>query len=307
MRDFALGILGGCLTHQPGIAKSELYHRRVARRLADIGQARLLVRVARDFEHEPLQRLEALRRDHPLDGVLLHVRNSFTRKASLVTILTAESGIRYYLHPFLFRRWRRDWTKLELADFAGCILLYHRRRTGSSQAVPTPATGPAETPPVAADSSTLAPGATRVAGVALRDLFYLGGVMTGLDSWAVREELRLARELAARCRELALPLWILGPSRRPDDYWLDGLCVKLDQRLRDLAGRLAVPYTGLTATQDEQGERLYCADGFHLNSAGHAYVAAQLELTLSAWLDQFPAPTGGRQLHDAARVSQGVS
>lgn len=110
----------------------------------------------------------------------------------------------------------------------------------------------------------------------------------------MREELRLADALRIRCRDLNLPLWILGPSRRPDDFWLDRLCVRLDRRLRDQARQWAVPYAGIPATHDAQGQRLYCADSFHLNPSGHAYVVSQLESILAAGLRQTPAAAPAR-------------
>jgi lysophospholipase L1-like esterase len=75
-------------------------------------------------------------------------------------------------------------------------------------------------------------------------------------------------------------LLVLGPSRRPDDYWLDRLCVKLDAQLRIATGNLGIPYSDLMAISDEQGEKMYRPDGFHLTSSGHAYVAEQLEPAL---------------------------
>jgi len=90
----------------------------------------------------------------------------------------------------------------------------------------------------------------------------------------------MLEDLHTRCRELGLALLVLGPSRRPDDYWLDRLCVKLDARLRSATEKRGIPYSGLMAISDEQGERMYRPDGFHLTASGHAYVADQLQQAL---------------------------
>jgi lysophospholipase L1-like esterase len=90
----------------------------------------------------------------------------------------------------------------------------------------------------------------------------------------------MLEDLRNRCRELGLPLLVLGPSRRPDDFWLDRLCVKLDKRLRIETWQRGIPYSDLMAISDQQGERMYRPDGFHLTSSGHAYVADQLEQAL---------------------------
>ena len=44
MRDFTLGVIGDCLTHQDGSARSELSHCRLARHLEEVGRVRLCVR-----------------------------------------------------------------------------------------------------------------------------------------------------------------------------------------------------------------------------------------------------------------------
>ena len=292
MRDFALGVLGGCMTHQPNIPKSELYHRRLARRLADGGRARLLIRIARDFEQEYRLRLDNLREEHALDGVLVHVRSVFTRKAPMVTTLVSASGVRYYLHPFLFRPWQSGWAKVENADFAGCRLILHRKRPVAAPAADQPAP-PRAVPgdmPADGDMADIVPGATRVAGIALRDLFYLAGAFTGTQAWAIRDELRMVNEVRARCQELRLPMFVLGPSRRPDNYWLDRLCRKLDTRLSRRLRGWSVPYCSLPEAQDAQGAKLYRPDGFHLTAAGHGYVAERLAGMLEPWLDQQARP-----------------
>jgi len=286
VRDFNLGILGGCLTHQPGIPKSELYHRKVARRLADAGRARLLVHIARDFEQEHCVRLEALRREYTLDAVLVHVRSAFIRKAPLITTQVASSGVRYFLHPFLFRPWQSGWAKVENAQFADCRQLYHRKHPTQSTPIASALTPATETNP-----AEIVPGATRVAGIALRDLFFLGGALAGTEAWAIRDELRMLRELRTRCEELRLPLLVMGPSRRPDNFWLDRLCKRLDSRLQSQLGQWSLPYCNLPDANNANGTRLYYPDGFHFTSAGHDYTAERLATLLEAWLDLAASPS----------------
>jgi hypothetical protein len=275
VRDFNLGIIGGCLTHQRGIAKSELYHQRLAKRLERSEGIRLRVRIARDFKQEHVFRLESLLQEHRLDAVMVHVRSEFSRKAAFVITVHTDGEFRYYLHPFLFRPWRSGWATVENAGFAGCRLILRR---------PSPVTQTTDRDCKSDDDqkdwANIVPGALRVGGVRIRDTFYVGGVLTGLDNWAIRDELRMLEDLHTRCKELGLPLLVLGPSRRPDDCWLDRSCVKLDARLRIATGQRAVPYSDLMAISDGQGGRIYRPDGHHLTVSGHAYVADQLEQDL---------------------------
>jgi hypothetical protein len=276
VRDFILGIIGGCLTHQPGIPKSDLYHQRLAKRLEQANGIRLRVRIARDFTQEHMFRLDSLLKEHRLDAVMVHVRSEFCRKAACVVTVHTEGEFRYYLHPFLFRPWRSGWAAVENAAFAGCPLILRRP---SPVACKTGSESHAENAPQ--DEADIVPGALRIGGIRIRDTFYIGGVLTGLDAWAIRDELRMLEDLHVRCRKLGLPLLVLGPSRRPDDSWLDRLCVKLDARLRAATKKMILPYADLMAVNDAKGVRMYRPDGFHLTASGHAYVAEQLKPALA--------------------------
>ena len=276
MRDFTLGIIGGCLTHQVGVPKSGLYHQRLKHRLSETVRVNLKVRIARDFEKEPVVRLASLVTENSLDAVMLHVRSAFVGKASLITIAPTSAEFRYYLHPFLFRPWHSGWAQVQNSDFAGCVMLGRRKNP-----VTTPSSGGknANSPASVAvrkDWGDTVPGATRIAGVSIRDLFFLGGSLCGLDAWAIRDELRMLEDIRAQCEELELPLFVLGPSRRPDNFWLDRLCKRLDARLREECSKHALPYCDLMRASDERGRRMYRADGFHFTEEGHGYCAEQL-------------------------------
>jgi hypothetical protein len=253
-----------------------LYHQRLKRRLSETVRVNLKVRIARDFEKEPVVRLASLVAENSLDAVMLHVRSAFVGKASLVTIAPTPAEFRYYLHPFLFRPWHSGWAEVQNADFAGCVMLGRRKNP-----VTTPSTGGENANSAGSvaerkDWGDTVPGATRIAGVSIRDLFFLGGSLCGLDSWAIRDELRMLQDVRAQCEELELPLFVLGPSRRPDNFWLDRLCKKLDARLREECSKHALPYCDLMRASDQRGRRMYRADGFHFTEEGHGYCAEQL-------------------------------
>lgn len=285
MRDFNLGIIGGCLTHQVGVPKSELYHQRLKRKLAEDGRANLKVRIARDFEQEHVHRLESQIKEQQLDAVMVHVRSAFVGKAPLVVVSATPSEFRYYLHPYLFRPWRSGWAEVQNSGFAGCMMIGRRKNPVARQLQDVRISSDSSQASEPSDWGDIVPGATRITGVSIRDLFYLGGALCGLDSWAVRDELRMLEDLRERCAQLGLPLFVLGPSRRPDNFWLDRLCKKLDARLREVCAVHSLPYSDLMRVNDDKGERLYRPDGFHLTVEGHAYCAKQLAGIVEAWLD----------------------
>jgi hypothetical protein len=280
VRDFTLGIIGGCLTHQGGIAKSELYHRRLAKHLEESGRARLRVRIARGFDHiEHRARLDELAKEHTLDAVLVHVRNYYLGKSALIVKSLTDDEFRYHLHPFLFKPWKTGWAEIARSNFAGQSVLLRRRNTMRKKgaAAQTGQIVPTEEAP--ADD----PGGRRVLGVSLRDLFYTGGILAGLDHWAVRDELRMLQNVLVRCGELGIPLFVLGPGRRPDDRWLDRMCRKLDRRLHQTLADSSAAYCDLPDMEDEHGEQVYLDDGWHLSPAGHAYVAKRLAPVMERW------------------------
>ena len=270
MREFRLGVIGGCLSHQPGVPPSQLYHRRLARQLRQKGVAQLRVRIARDFEQTHTARLERLLHTARLDAVLVHVRSEFTRKTSLITIQVCPDGIHYYWHPFLLRQRRHGWAELEARQFRGCRQILHRRRPAES-AQPAQPSSPSQSVPKAAPA-----GATRVAGVPIRDAFYAAGRAAGLHRWAIADEVVMLRDLARRCAALQLPLLVMGPSRRPVNGWLDQLCRRCDRELQAELAQWPLAYCSLPDLENRAGEHLYGPDGLHLTAAGHAYVADRL-------------------------------
>ena len=286
MRDFTLGILGGCKTHQSGVPKSERYHERLKRRLAEAGRANLKVRIARNFEQEHVHRLESLLKEHQLDAVMLDIRSGFVGKAPLVVVSATPSEFRYYLHPYLFRPWRSGWAEVQNSDFAGCMMIGRRKNPVLRQKQDAMVSSGSARKSEPTDWADVVPGATRIASVSIRDMFYLGGALCGLDAWAIRDELRMVDDLRMRCSELGLPLFVMGPSRRPDNFWLDRLCKKLDARLRTACSEWAVPYRDLMRVSDAKGARMYRPDGFHLTAEGHEYCAAQLGEMCELWLDE---------------------
>jgi hypothetical protein len=277
MRELNFGIIGGCLSHQRGIAKSELYHYRLAKHLEECGQARLRVRIARGFDDiEHRLRLDGLLKKHPLDAVLVHVRSFHLGKSALIVKSVTEDEFCYIMHPFLFKPWKTGWAEVAKSHFSGQRVFLRRRNSVTNWNDPNVAEERevAETRSEASEVSDL--GARRFLGISLRDCFFAGGVAVGLDSWAVRDEVQMLWDVLRRCQELGLPLVVLGPGRRPDCYWLDRMCQKLDKRLRKLLPARSVPYCSLPDLQDGQGRDLYLADGWHLTPAGHDYVAARL-------------------------------
>jgi hypothetical protein len=78
-----LGIVGGCLSHQPGIPFSGLYHQLLSRRLRDTYGVKLRPVIDRSFDAPLDQRLVALA-EQQADLVLVHVRSVVTLSSTAV-------------------------------------------------------------------------------------------------------------------------------------------------------------------------------------------------------------------------------
>lgn len=268
-----LGIVGGCLTHQPGIPRSLLYHQLLASSLAAQG-IQLRVRISRGFDRDPVDRVAALVEAEKVDAVLLHVRNTFVRKAGILATVARKGVIRYYLHPFLFRPWRLGWSEVEKRDFSGELRIMTRRSPAQGLAVDRSGEGHSER---SSGDGTLPTVSKRFLGLSLRGLIYRAGRLALLDRWMQRDELRLLRQAMEFCQERRLPLLIMGPSHRPDEAYLNRLCIGMDRRLAKCIAPSSASYCSLMTDVPGEPASLYSRDGLHFNRAGHAHVARCLE------------------------------
>jgi hypothetical protein len=268
-----LGIVGGCLTHQPGIPRTLLYHQLLASNLAGQGIG-LRVRISRGFERDPVHRVADLVDGGEVDSVLLHVRNTFVRKAGILATVVHKGVIRYYLHPFLFRPWRLGWSEVENRDFAGELRVMTRLSPLQRREFDPSDESRAET---SSEDTTLPNASKKFLGLSLRALIYRAGRLAMLDRWMQRDELHLLGEVIDFCQERRLPLLIMGPSQRPEESYLNRLCIDMDRRLAKWIVPSTASYCSLMTHVDGGSASLYSRDGLHLNRAGHAHVARCLE------------------------------
>ena len=252
--ELRLGIIGGCLSHQPGIALGQLYHRRLATMLyADTG-ALLRVAIARAWEGSYEERLATLTRRAALDGVLLHLRVTFQRKAGLLAIREVDGKRQYVLHPRLFRRAPAAAPRIAQRDIDQDAELHG-----------TPLWGP------------------RIGGFRLFDLNWVAGSLLGLDRWAIADELQMLERCRQLCVAQGIPLIILGPTPVGNSPWRNRLCGLMNRALRQRMPELGLPLTCIESLTDDAGHPLLKPDSIHLTAYGHAYVADRLRESLTAW------------------------
>jgi hypothetical protein len=268
LRDYHLGIIGGCLSHQSDIALSQLYHRQLATKLLETSGIRLQVHIARDFEQIYSDRLNLLKDVAHLDGILLHLRIIFTRKASILSRHVQNDVETYYLHPFLLRRHQHGWADVETANFKNCLRVTHpkgSKANTSSETMHGPRIG------------------RRVFGFRLRDMNLILGTLLRLDEWAINDEIHMLRGLVQACQARNLPLFVLGPTPFVGSYWVARLIGKMNERLDSFLASMRVPFCPINDLTDEDAQLLLRPDGLHLNEDGHSFVAKRLAATLEPW------------------------
>ena len=185
LREFRLGIIGGCLSHQSDIQHSRLFHRQLDRMLQEGQGIRLKVAITRQFDRDYSERLEALLGESDVDGVMLHMRVVFVAK-SVLLVNRLEDGKRYYrLHPFLFKQYETGWNKRLTSEFARKSLFVSREPSKSTEGDEDPFEHP--TP------------SRKIFGFRLRTLNLLAGTLLGLDNWAMTDEFEMFDRFKDAC------------------------------------------------------------------------------------------------------------
>jgi len=277
-RVFQLGIVGGCMTHQPGIPMNDLYHRQLAAMVEASTGIRIRPRIARAFGFDYAIRLNSLSSRYQLDGVLLHLRVVIMRRSRLVVSLGGDGHQRRSLHPALFNRSHdgEAVAALRAVETAGVANLVR---------------GPDDLAEVATRHDRTLPG-KRFVGLRVRDLNWAAGALVGLDRWAVEDEIRMLEDFVRACAERSLPLFVLGPTPLLGRQWQARAPRMLTGRLGEFADDNGLPVALIEDTHDSAGRPLVKSDGMHLTLEGHHYIATLLyERGMPEWIVSAGRPT----------------
>jgi hypothetical protein len=261
-REFTLGIIGGCMSHQRDVPFNDLYHRRLAAMLLEDPGVRLRVRVARDFTLPYAERLERLLADRSVDGVMVHIRTvTLMAHARFFRRSQTGSGRRFALNPVLLdRRHRRAFSAPEPAaarpkPHGPDAYSFNSGETYSSDAPP--------------------PG-RRIAGLRIRSVNAALGALAGLDRWAVEEEMTRFADLAAACAQRGLPLFVLGPPPSPESRWNARVVRRANNLIRRRLSGTNIGFALLEPGPETADRPFTMRDGVHLTPDGHRFVAERL-------------------------------
>jgi hypothetical protein len=290
--EFDLGIIGGCMSHQRGTPLNALYHRQLAAMLSRDPGVRMRAHIVRGFGLDYASRLDRLLAGPRIDGVLVHVREA-TIVAAARAFVTESMGDRRRrrVNPAMLRRG-------------------HPHVASGPAAVPGPPGKDAREPDAYSDGDDdlqdmPLPG-RRIAGVRLRNVNFMLGVMTGLGGWAIEDELLRFDELARACRERGVPLFVLGPTPVTYSIWARRITRQANGRIRRHLSGIDVPCALVEGTSDAAGRPLTRRDGFHMTIAGHEFIAEQLyEQGVRPWVASILA-TRERPRSDAGTEPWGI-
>jgi len=260
LRPFRLGIIGGCLSHQPGMALNSLYHRQLAAMLRPEG-SNFRVSISRGFELSYRQRLELLLHKQPVDAVLLHLRIVVVNEIALFNSRLEDGRRHYFLNPALSGRNSAELERQIAESQAGIF----RFDEPSPTATPSPLNGFAVPPP-----------AKKVGRLQLRELNLAAGFALGLDRRAIARQLRLFEELRSACAGRNLPMIVLGPTPTTRFRQMTRFWQKYNRALEDYFASSSFRPVLLESTRTDDGQPMLLGDGLHLTHAGHQQVARQL-------------------------------
>lgn len=272
LREFRLGIIGGCLSHQSDIPHTRLFHRQLDRMLQEGQGIRLKVAITRHFDRDYSERLESLLEEADVDGVLLHLRVVFVAK-SVLLVNRLENGKRYYrLHPFLFRRTETGWNRTVSSALSGPSLFASREPPPSADRDEDPFEHP--TP------------SKKIFGFRLRSLNLAAGSLAGLDDWAIADEFAMFEHFMESCKAHGKPFFVLGPTPVATYAGETRLWRKMNRVLARGLPERGAPFCLLESMMDAAGTSILRGDGLHINESGHSLIAEHLYQTMTPWIQQ---------------------
>jgi hypothetical protein len=265
--EFCLGIIGACFTQQKAIPLSKLYHRQLKKMVFEKIGIHCRITVSQEFGLEYHERLSKLLNKTKIDGVLLQLPKMQFQKAGIIVHYFEDEMLYSYIHPFLFRRRKFGWKKVEKTKFNNTIGLGKRK-------IPKAIIDPLELPPQG----------SRIAGFRLRDLNYIIASLLKLDKWAVEDELKMITEFIHIGQENNIPVFIMGPTPYPTSFWRNRICRKINTAFDVKLPSKGVPFSYYDNLTDQQGNLLTTGDGIHLSLQGHNFLARFLSDALCPWI-----------------------
>ena len=270
MDKFCLGIIGRCLSFQPWINISDLYHRRLREMLEKQDKIVMRVSIAPRSDLLPYERMKILYKKKKLNGVLYHMRNIGNQP--FIDFDIDNFGKRkYFINPYIFK-WSKEEIKYKNCDAVQIALSIRKKKDDHDLF---------DIPPQNSDNI----GQRNFLGIPFRKINLLVAKLCGLQKRAMINEYNYLERVRKLCLELNIPLFVLGsiPSieilktRRK-------LFKKMQKYTEKKLSKHEIPSYFFQSIYDEKGRSLYKKDQMHLTLEGHSFLAKELYPIMSIWM-----------------------
>lgn len=270
MDKFCLGIIGRCLSCQPWINTSDLYHRQLRDLLEKNNNIIMRVSIASYSELEPYKRMEILYNKKTLDGVLYFMRSVLNEP-----LLNHLGKYRYSLHPNFFKLIFAKKKIVYSEDINVIKNAFRIRKLKDSHDL--------YDNPISQSSNI--PSQRFIFGISLRQLNFLAGRL--LNPMKIATELYYFERLRKFCLEKKIPLFVIGPITDVKNLINKNslsLLKKMEKKFQKKFKKHQILNYYLYSLTDEMGQTLYKKDQQHFSFNGHAFLARQLYPILSVWM-----------------------
>lgn len=272
MKNFNLGIIGNCLSCQPWINVSDLYHRQLKIKLLQQDNIHLKVHIAGNSNLEPRKRFEELIRKQTLDGILYVLRSAYPKQLIYFhKDLNKKPFITFDFFNYLFFK-----NKIIYSEHPNVIALALKLRKQKDMH-----------DIYLEDSQKDNPPKRKFLGIPLNKMNFLVAKYLGLDSLVINNELEYLLKLYRCCLNKKIPLFVLGPI--PDLKKLKDknnflFLKKMQKKLLSKILKMNIPNYFLSTRFSEEGNAFYKKDLAHLSVEGHAFLAKELYPIICPWM-----------------------
>jgi hypothetical protein len=266
MNKFNLTIIGRCLSCQPWINPSDLYHRKLKILLKEKNNINLKVQIASNSDLEPHIRLKNLYKKTKIDGVLYHFK-LIEPQPILYSKKDSFGKHTYKLHPNFFNRFLKDKMIYSACEAIDIKNHWWKKEDEHENFIP--------------------PLKRKLFNICLNDINIFIANFFKISNLEIASELYFFEKLHKECLNLKIPLFVLGPIPSIEIYNKKRNFLFFDKFKKNIQKQLFknnISNFFFNSPYNERGESLYKKDKYHLNFKGHNVLANKLYPTFSSWI-----------------------
>jgi hypothetical protein len=270
MKKFNLGIIGRCLSCQPWINPSDLYHRQLKRKLLEKDNIIMKIIIASNSQLEPQIRLKNLYKKKQINAVLYSIR-LIEHQPILFSNKDKFGKYTYKLHPNFYKRFLLK-NKISYNGIKAIDVNNHWWKEEDEH------------------ENFLEIPKRKLFNIPLHNINLFIAKLCNINSLEIAKELYFFEKLYKECLNFKIPLFILGPISSIEIYNNKSKFIffkKYQKAIQKQVLKYKVPnffFNSYLNEKNEKKESLYKKDKYHLNSKGHTFLAEELYPIFSSWI-----------------------